>query len=159
MSNSAQGIARVLCATDLSEFGNRALPVAFAAASPSGRVSVLHVLEIKPVPSPLVPRYGEPHAGEAELAAREKECAAALDAAARPLARGRAVAYEVRVARAPHVADAILAEAARGDAELICLATHSRSGLVQLVLGSAAEEVLRRAHRPVLLVPPPAAAV
>jgi nucleotide-binding universal stress UspA family protein len=157
MSNSAQGFARVLCATDLSEFANRALPVAFAVVSHAGRVSVLHVLQTKPLPSPLVPHYGEPHAGEAELAAQQKACAAALDAAARPLAHGRAAAYEVRVARAPHVADAILAEAERSDAELICLATHSRGGLAQLVLGSSAEEVLRRAHRPVLLIPPPAA--
>ena len=43
----------------------------------------------------------------------------------------RAVTWEVRVARAPRVADAI------------CLATHSRGGLAQL--------------RPVLLIPAPLA--
>jgi nucleotide-binding universal stress UspA family protein len=154
MSNPAPALLRVLCATDLSEFGNRALPYAFAAVSSPGRVTVLHVLETKPLPSPLVPHYGEPHAGEAELAAQQKERAERLAAAAHPLAESRAVACEVRVVRAPHVAEAILGEAERGDAELICLATHSRSGLAQLVLGSTADAVLHRAHRPVLLIPP-----
>ena len=50
MPTQAPALLRVLCATDLSEFGNRALPLAFAAASHAGRVTVLHVLETKPVP-------------------------------------------------------------------------------------------------------------
>jgi nucleotide-binding universal stress UspA family protein len=155
MPNPAPALLRVLCATDLSASGNRALPFAFAVAAPAARVTVLHVLETKSLPSPLVPHYGERHPSEAERAEEERERSAELTAAARPLAESRALAYEVRVARAPHVAEAILAEAERSDAELICLATRSRSGLAQLVLGSAAEEVLRRAHRPVLLIPPP----
>jgi nucleotide-binding universal stress UspA family protein len=157
MPTPAPALLRVLCATDLSEFGNRALRFAFAVASQSGRVTVLHVLQTKPVPSPLVPHYGDRHAGDAELDEQEKERAARLVAAARPLAESRALAFEARVARAAHVAEAIVAEAERIDAELICLATHSRSGLAQLVLGSAAEEVLQHAHRPVILIPPPAA--
>ena len=157
MPTPAATLGRVLCASDLSEFGNRALAFAFAVTAPSGRVTVLHVLETKPVPSPLVPHYGEKHAGDAELAEQERARAAQLTALARPLAASRALSFEVRVARAPRVADAILAEAERIDAELVCLATHSRTGLAQLVLGSAADEVLRRGHRPVLLIPSPVA--
>jgi nucleotide-binding universal stress UspA family protein len=157
MPTPAATLGRVLCASDLSEFGNRALAFAFAVAAPSGRVTLLHVLETKPVPSPLVPHYGEKRADDEELAEQEHASAAQLTALARPLAESRALAFEVRVARAARVPDAILSEAERIDAELICLATHSRSGLAQLVLGSAADEVVRRGGRPVLLIPSPVA--
>jgi len=155
MPTLAATLGRVLCASDLSEFGNRALAFAFAAAAPEGRVTVLHVLETKPVPSPLVPHYGEKRAGGEELTEQERERAAQLTALARPLAESRALPFEVRVVRAAQVADAIVEEAERIDADLLCLATHSRTGLAQLVLGSVADEVLRRAGRPVLLVPSP----
>jgi nucleotide-binding universal stress UspA family protein len=157
MPTPAATLGRVLCASDLSEFGNRALPFAFAVAAPTGRVTLLHVLETKPVPSPLVPHYGQPRADDEELAAQERERAERLAALAQPLAEARALSFEVRVARAARVADAVLAEAERIEADLICLATHSRTGLAQLVLGSAADEVLRRGGRPVLLVPSPVA--
>jgi nucleotide-binding universal stress UspA family protein len=37
------------------------------------------------------------------------------------------------------------------------MATHGRSGLRRLLLGSVAEAVLRHAHVPVIVFPPPAA--
>lgn len=37
---------------------------------------------------------------------------------------------------------------------LVCMTTHGRSGLNQAVLGGVAEEVVRAAHRPVVLVGP-----
>jgi nucleotide-binding universal stress UspA family protein len=41
-------------------------------------------------------------------------------------------------------------------AEFIAMATHGRSGLRRLLLGSVAEVVVRQAHVPILLYPPPA---
>jgi nucleotide-binding universal stress UspA family protein len=157
MSPAPAALTRVLCATDLSEFGNRALPLAFAVTANSGRVTLLHVLETKPVPSPLVPHYGEKRVDEEELAAQERERAEELAALARPFAESRALAFEVRVTRAADVAESIVAGADRIDAELICVATHSRTGVEKLVLGSVADAIVRRAARPVLLVPPPVA--
>jgi nucleotide-binding universal stress UspA family protein len=146
----------VLCATDLSDFGNRALPLAFAVTAHGGSVTVLHVLETKPLPSPLVPHYGDRRADDEELAEQERACAARLTALARPLAESRGVSFTVRVARAAQVAAAIVDAAGEIGADLVCLATHARSDLAQIVLGSPAEEVVRRAGRPVLLVPAPA---
>jgi nucleotide-binding universal stress UspA family protein len=54
------------------------------------------------------------------------------------------------------VADAILTEARKLDAELIVLGTHGRRGLTRLLVGSDAETVLREANVPVLLVGSPA---
>ncbi len=51
-------------------------------------------------------------------------------------------------------ADAILAEAQRIDADLVVLGTHARGPLLEALLGSVSHDVLRSAHRPVLIVPP-----
>jgi nucleotide-binding universal stress UspA family protein len=156
MSSAAPALARVLCATDLSEFGNRALPLAFAITAPGGRVTLLHVLKTPDLPSPLVPHYGEKHPSEDELDEHAREHHARLTELARPFAKASDLAFQVRIVRAPSPSEAILAEARRLHADAICLATHSRSGMAELIMGSAAHEVLQGAHRPVLLVPPPA---
>ena len=41
-------------------------------------------------------------------------------------------------------------------ADFVAMATHGRSGLRRLLLGSVAEQVVRHAHVPVVLYPPPA---
>jgi len=50
------------------------------------------------------------------------------------------------------VADSVLREARTWRADLIVMGTHGRRGLRRLVLGSDAEQVLRLAEVPVLLV-------
>ena len=50
------------------------------------------------------------------------------------------------------VADAIVREAERWHADLLILGTHGRKGVRRLLIGSVAEQVLRQAHRPVMLV-------
>lgn len=51
----------------------------------------------------------------------------------------------------------ILAAAEEISADLIVVGTHGRRGVARLLLGSVAEEILRRADRDVLAVPPKAA--
>jgi nucleotide-binding universal stress UspA family protein len=155
MAAAAPALSRVLCATDLSEFGDRAVPFAFALAAPGGRVTLLHVLHAPALPSPLVPRYGEKRASPAELEAQERELRERLDALGAPLAKAHGLGFEAQVVRAARIPEAIVAEAERLDADAICLSTHARAGLAELVLGSAADHVLHHAHRPVLLIPAP----
>jgi nucleotide-binding universal stress UspA family protein len=72
----------------------------------------------------------------------------------------QALAASCATARPVHVAvdaaadarTAILAAAARVAADLLILPTHGRTGLRRALLGSTAEQVLRQADRPVLLV-------
>ena len=79
------------------------------------------------------------------------------------LEEGRAIAQEagVKVQVALHenfnhgLPDAVAAEARRWPAELIVLGTHGRRGVGRLMLGSGAENILRCAPVPVLLVRPP----
>jgi len=62
----------------------------------------------------------------------------------------------VLVIAAISVAPAIVDTAQRGAFELIVMATHGRTGMSRLVLGSIAEEVLRHAPCPVLAIHLPA---
>jgi nucleotide-binding universal stress UspA family protein len=55
-------------------------------------------------------------------------------------------------------ADVIVHRGMASDARLIVMATHGRTGIARLVLGSVALEVVRRTHLPVLLVRPPESA-
>jgi nucleotide-binding universal stress UspA family protein len=155
MAAPALTLKRVLCATDLSDFGNRAVDVAFAAVAPGGSVTLVYVVHEAAVPSPLVPHYGKRRPSSEELAEQGRRAGASLRALAESASKRHEVSFDVRTPRAANVTEALLAEAERIDADLICLATHSRTGLIKLVLGSAAHEVLVEAGRPVLLVPSP----
>lgn len=52
-----------------------------------------------------------------------------------------------------HVADKILEHAEKLDADMILMGTHGHGCVHNLLVGSVAEEVLRHATRPVVLVP------
>jgi nucleotide-binding universal stress UspA family protein len=56
------------------------------------------------------------------------------------------------------VADSVLERARAGNADLIVMATHGRGPVSRLVLGSVADELIRRSQVPVLLVRPSAKA-
>jgi nucleotide-binding universal stress UspA family protein len=77
-----------------------------------------------------------------------------VDAAA-SAARKAGIAAEVDLVQAIGGATAsfMLRAAKDGDASLIVLGTHGRRGLRRWVMGSDAEEVVRRSPVPVLLVP------
>ena len=76
------------------------------------------------------------------------------DLAERLRAGGRKVHTRTRLAERP--ADAILAVAREEGSDVIALATHGRSGLTRLVVGSVADKVRRGAEMPVLLYRPQA---
>jgi nucleotide-binding universal stress UspA family protein len=50
----------------------------------------------------------------------------------------------------------IVDHAASIKADYLAMATHGRTGLRRLLLGSVAELVVRNSHVPVVLYPPPA---
>jgi nucleotide-binding universal stress UspA family protein len=55
---------------------------------------------------------------------------------------------------ADNAASAIIAELGRSPHHALAIATHGRSGLSRMILGSVAEEVLRATDKPVLLYRP-----
>lgn len=52
------------------------------------------------------------------------------------------------------IAETILDFATGVEADLIAMSTHGRNGLARMVIGSVADEIVRRSHLPVLLVRP-----
>ena len=68
------------------------------------------------------------------------------------LAKFRGVKFETIVKIAPPASE-ICAFAEERDVDLIITATHGRTGLKHLLMGSVAEQVVRHAHHPVLVVP------
>jgi nucleotide-binding universal stress UspA family protein len=68
------------------------------------------------------------------------------------LAKFRRVKFETAVQVGPPVSE-ICAFAEQRDVDLIIMATHGRTGFKHLLIGSVAEQVVRYARRPVLVVP------
>ena len=141
------GLRRILVPLDGSGLAEAALPRVAALARASGaRVTLLQV--VGPPAPELRPSEvaGLPEDDEA-LAERARRYLAG--AAARLSEQGVGVETEVTFG---WPAERIGAAAAEGHADLIAMSTHARGGLDRLIVGSVADQVLRRAEVPVLLV-------
>jgi nucleotide-binding universal stress UspA family protein len=69
---------------------------------------------------------------------------------------GRDLCAQTVVIDAIDVSRAIVEFAQQEKADFVAMATHGRSGLRRLLLGSVAELVIRHSHVPVIVYPPPA---
>jgi nucleotide-binding universal stress UspA family protein len=144
-------IRSALVATDLSPFSNRAVPYAFAlvanagaaasaagtagtAAADVGEVHIVHVVKDD----------DEEEINEAELTAQ-------LYALAPKGARPRVHAHLVR---GEDAAVALAQCASRLGVDVICIASHGRSGITRALVGSVADRLLRATRRPVLVLRP-----
>lgn len=92
-----------------------------------------------------------------DLAVAQRLSTQRLDELRRVLVASGFASVEVLVLSAPTVAPALVEVARAGGFDLIVMATHARTGVARLVLGSIAEQVLRHAPCPVLTVHLPAA--
>lgn len=143
---------KILLTTDLSEASLHAFaPLAELARSQGAAVTLLHVVEDKPViphGAPMAPRQSAPEVDQEETRAREW-----VERHVDDVARG--VIGETVVIRSAKVAEAIAEFAEQGEFDLIAMSSHGRTGVRHLILGSVAESVIRQAGRPVLVFPRP----
>jgi nucleotide-binding universal stress UspA family protein len=139
-------IYTILYPTDFSENAQRAFPLACALARDCGaRVFVLHVM-----PLPL---------GHDQLVARrnpEEYYGGTWDMLFEVQPPDTSVSVE-HLLEEGDAAKEILAVAQEIQAELIIMGTHGRTGLGRVLLGSVAEQVLRKASCPVLTIKTPSA--
>jgi nucleotide-binding universal stress UspA family protein len=137
----------ILFATDFSEASKMAFGVASALARDyKARMIVVHVIE-------------PAHMGFSEFAAyvgpeEDKGQAMALLQAIKP--PSPMVTIEYRLLEGDP-ATVLVETAQETEADLMVMGTHGRSGLTRLVMGSVAEDVLRRAPCPVMTVREPIA--
>lgn len=108
-------------------------------------LTLLHVVEVESLPD-VYGVYADPPA-PGVLADRTETV---LDERAETL-REHGVDVQVEV-RSGHAATEVLDTADEMDADLLAIATHGRSGVERMLLGSVAEIVIRRAPCPVFVV-------
>jgi nucleotide-binding universal stress UspA family protein len=161
----------ILVPLDGSDFSRQIIPAITDLLDPQANTLILLRVAELPVgiSSPPWPVSGgwvlPTHLGERDLervrhpiyADQEEESARAamtheLSEEARPLERA---GYSVRVlVRFGEAAEEIIDIVRDGTADMVAMATHSRSGLSHFVLGSVAEQVLRGVDVPVMLLHP-----
>jgi nucleotide-binding universal stress UspA family protein len=136
---------RILCPVDFSERSRQAVEYARGFAETfKSEIHLLHVME--PIIYPI--EYGvapTPHLDLEETARANAE--AELRKLAETAARGVKTQIWVRIGRA---AEAIVDVAKDASVDLVVMATHGRTGVSHLFLGSTAERVVRLAPCPVL---------
>lgn len=137
---------RLLVPIDLSAFQDQLLAHARELALAYGlSVTLLHVITVEGVPDV----YGLRTEG-AEPDARTDRVREAVEEQAAPLREaGLEVAVDVR---SGHVSTTILDTVDDVGADMLAIATHGRTGVERMLMGSVAETVLRRASCPVFTV-------
>ena len=142
-----QAIRRILVPVDFSEASEIAVQHAKEIAQTYGaEIDLLHVVEEVVYPS----AYGvePPYVPSQDVVARVEK---ALGSMAREDIGYEHVQVSARIGYAPLT---ILDYVESNDIDLIVLATHGRTGLDRMLLGSVAERVIRRAPTPVFIVKP-----
>lgn len=141
----------IVLTTDLSSESKRAFaPVRELARKLGLKVHLLAVLEdmpFEPTGGGLMAVYPDRRQIKEDW---EKSMAALADEFGRELCAQAVVIDAVDVSRA------IVDFAQQEKADFVAMATHGRSGLRRLLLGSVAEVVIRHSHVPVIVYPPPA---
>jgi nucleotide-binding universal stress UspA family protein len=140
-----RGVRTVLVATDLSPITGSLLSTAAQVGCRDGMIIVLHVytpedyVEVRRETGMPVDQF---------VASLRAEMQYQLEQAGLT-----AAAVHLEVAEGWSIPQQILVAADRLNADLIVLGTHGRTGIRRALVGSVAEEVLRHARRPVLVIP------
>ena len=142
---------RILVPVDGSRTSNKALVAALQLARDAGgEVRLLHVVDD-------LPSFGAfdlagDYSGELMRVVREQG-ARVLDEA-RAIAQAAGVTHSITLFDkfGERLGDTVAAEAARWQADLVVVGTHGRRGFNRLLLGSGAEQILRLAPVPVLVI-------
>ncbi len=142
---------RILWPTDFSALAKAALPHAVGLASSAGaELVLLHVL-------PSLAAYTVPDLSGALSVSLQRKTRAAAQRQLRRLEKQvkgpNLRTHTVLTEGVPFLQ--IVRAAKRLRCDLIVLATHGRTGLIHAIMGSVAENVIRRAPCPVLTVRPP----
>jgi nucleotide-binding universal stress UspA family protein len=139
---------RILVPCDGSEVSTQALASALQLARDGGRVRVLHVMDQIDYLA-----GGYEYAGPAVLEELQRQARKILDDAA-ALCKSAGIPYDTLLLDEPggRLGDKVAEQALAWDADLVVVGTHGRKGLSRALLGSGAEQVVRFAPVPVLVM-------
>jgi nucleotide-binding universal stress UspA family protein len=147
---------RILVPVDASRASNRGLREAIRLAK--GQKASLQLVHVVDEHTVLVSgaEMG-PYAGELMLELRKRGSQVLRKAEALVRRRGVRCASFLLEAQTGPAADVIVRQAKKLRADLIVIGTHGRRGVRRLIMGSDAEQIVRTAPVPVMLVRAPAA--
>lgn len=142
---------RILVPVDGSDTSARGLAEAIRLAQlTGGQLRLIHVVD--ELSFALSASEGLTFTGDVLDLLREAGAAVLARAAASARAAGLQVDTALKDSFAGRVCDLVIAEADAWNADLIVLGTHGRRGARRLLMGSDAENVVRGARVPVLLI-------
>ena len=143
---------KILVATDGSKLSKKAVTAA---------VGMAQLCQAELIAVKVVPRYvqsyfeGSIPMGASDIRRIEaqwtQDAQTTLDAVSK-IAAAKGVAVKTLVLKSDLVADALVTAAAKSKADLIVMASHGRSGIKRLLLGSETQHVLTHAKIPVLVL-------
>jgi len=135
---------RVLVATDLSDFGNQAIAYGCAVLRRGGTLKLVHVIEPTTTLTPAEKNKPRPAKENPKLRAELRALV--------PADAEENFEIETEIVENPNVAEAIRQAAERFDADVICVGSHGRSGVLKTLLGGVSSELMSKSERPVLVV-------
>jgi len=141
----------ILVATDFSEPAGKAVEAAEVLAAQLGaKVTLVHVFD----PDALVPPGAIPRPSEfrAKISTEMTEAVTARLEETRKDKLASVKDVEIAVVQHRSPPTGIGEHAQKVGADLVIVATHGRTGIGHLLIGSVAEKVVRHAHCPVLAV-------
>ncbi len=137
-------IKTIICTTDFSDFSNRAVPFGVALAKEFGaKLYLCHVVDLSSVAM-----YGE---GFSDPLMLESKITDYAHKHLEDLIGDTDIAWE-SLTSVGHTADEIAMIAKEKGADLVVCATHGRSGLKRLILGSVTERLMRTLPCPMYIV-------
>ncbi len=145
-------LKNIMCLTDLSEFSNQTVSYGIALAKEfESRLFLCHVVDI-----PSMALYAEAQLDPVE---QQRQIVEHAEATLGDLTAGANVEWTSLITVGPTVSE-ISRLAEENDIDLAVSASHGRSGLKRLVLGSVTEELMRTISCPLLVIrgPEPTAA-
>jgi nucleotide-binding universal stress UspA family protein len=141
----------ILAPVDFSSVSDAVIDAALLLArATQARIVILSVVQPPIITSdygPMLENIGE------IISINEKSVSRRLAALAKRLRTPSLPVETVRVTGAP--AALILEQAKKSDADYIVIGSHGHTALYDLLVGSTAHQVLRKASCPVMIVPPP----
>ncbi|HEY9239568.1 MAG TPA: universal stress protein [Burkholderiaceae bacterium] len=140
---------RILVPTDGSDITGKAIDTAIALARSVG--AQLHTISVKePFPYSAISEM-QPTPPQEFFDAQERIATSRVDAVVQACATA-GVACESLTVEALHPWEAIIEHAAKRGCDLLVMASHGRSGVTALLLGSETQKVLTHSKIPVLVV-------
>lgn len=142
--------SRILVPLDGSHTAERGLDEALKLCSgTAARLCLLHVIDAYAMLVELASI-----ANSDQLMAQARKYGDGVLNAAKDKAAGAGIGADTSIVELTHgrISEAIIDEAARTGCDLIVMGSHGRRGVARMTLGSCAEQVLRSASVPVLLV-------